>query len=320
MATMLDTEKVVAIQAEYEEEKQLNIFGHIVWWSLPSAFTCSFEKFQDIWNKNLGQKLSISPPKSSTNFLRIMASLETYAKSLGTNIVCKQVENTNRIVYIIAKLEKGNDATETDISRYNIIIFDKQQKKILANHNDAIVNHIKTEMENLEGNITSYDVSRALINLISNSYGYELRDRGGLYFIPKNRELIRNLKKTMNEIFSNPQVISTIPLITSTGNIRAVYYEVKKKIEEEMESAITSLKEVLEKSDVKNQDRMLATRFKALDHLRQKLQVYSECLSFYSEELKQLDQEATKRVQELLLAKPTSQTTGTSTSSPSSGS
>ncbi len=277
------------------EDLNDDLCGQIVWWSL-----CGFidhDKMIKAWNAaELPTELCPVLPENGTALRYAMHKIST------GNIRARKVRNAWAVV--TEEIDGKNYKTQQDwtvtLEKNGELSFDWVSQRALDPQDRALELHIKSKYNQFRTNFSAQTISGWLTNpsggLLRHLDATTMRDKGALYFIPKNRMTLWNKIVGILRAHSN-HVVHNIPALYTDEVVGSVMHAVQR----ELANTIDEVDAAFNDKDLG--ERGLQTQLDKLAEARSKAKRYEKLLGAQVEELGDKGLELDAQIGEAILAK-----------------
>jgi len=261
------------------------LIGALTWWSVTEVLISREELTERCEKIGLDPKAFMINSRPRSAFRRALEEAETM------NLIRKIVDDAEKIVFGIVEETADEANLDLNYATQNVIIFKKESQTLefKLDMDPERANALQKRFQMYMGSYTSHEVRSMIHSFIRKLGAFPVRDKGGVYFVPKTR---------MEEMDKLSELIST--LNGSYIYVLGIRDEEKEKegMKRSWENALSQELKVLEQEIQATVDEGNAVRASTLEKrgvritsLKNKAQVYNDLFGNETpKELKKLNE------------------------------
>jgi gas vesicle protein len=274
-------------------KKGLTVIGYFCWWNIRNvkikkeAVAALLKKYK------IDYEIEYAPVRCLFSKAIDMVKIKHQYKGLLVRKINKTPEE-----YLYGLVDESIDPQAEALEYYHAatMSFCPQTGELTVDRPHKAFDLIVKAFEEYDTYFDSTDIRDIILDLVKNTYSINVRDRGGVYFIPaKFEKEVEALEKFVKGI-GNDCYFAAVPQIDLDKTKRSLH----KAFSEEMKERVEKFTEELNKDTMRTET--LEKRLEEYKALKDEMQFYGDALAFQSQDiLKELDTlraSVTKRLSE----------------------
>jgi len=264
-----------------EEVKGKKKLGYILWWTISQNLLIDGEKAQDIFTKKGFDKKELPLPlEADVAFVRSARKINTRNSDW---LIRKVLLNDDKIIYSLVKETIDKIAEDSNYIKEDKITLLRATKDVTMENNLDISKEIKSTYQNLVNKIDNWRFTEFLLRQLKNMNSIQLREMGGIYFVPIiNEEKLNLIEEGLNEI-SPESVFYLLPIYDepkTKNNLQNAFQEDFKK---EIETMADELEKRIEADNTR--PGTFQNRLQEYKEFRERAKAYEDLLSFKASDI-----------------------------------
>ena len=281
MLTVLEKQEI------NRKSMDLRIVGRLFWATIPSKLTWKRAEFENAMVQ-AGVPAEVSPALTNrSDFIRALRSMEE------GRLVRLVRENNEEIVFQTTR--EFNDGIGLAYEREAVITFDKTTGEVEATDQQVAI-AVRSRVGN-EADIYHSDDLRRVTRRLLNQQAHSLKPRSGVYFVPEMKAVWITVIRDFLEIL-NIRELGEFPL----PDLDSIKEQMEKIYSTKAKKAISDLaKEIKKLKDEGASPAILDRRFKKINALRSKADLYRDALDIEAQEVEESLAEVENQLRRALL-------------------
>uniref|UniRef100_A0A6M3LG32 Uncharacterized protein n=1 Tax=viral metagenome TaxID=1070528 RepID=A0A6M3LG32_9ZZZZ len=275
MATKKATKTIVSnLQEDSGKEK----LGYVVWWALERVMRVVEDRVKKIFTKyGFDEKEFPEVCSSEVAFTRALSRAKR-DKLLDKWLIRKIFLGDDKIVYGIVKEKIDKDNEDLDYKKEDKITLKRKTEDIQLENNTPQGQLVKKFYGELRGILDNYHLMVFLLQQVKVMNALQLRDTGGIYFLPiQYEERVLRIEKALAEL-SPESTICLLPIYKDDRAKKSLTMSFDENFQAELEAKADELKKRIESEGTRAST--FNNRLNEFKELRQKAQVYEDLLNF----------------------------------------
>lgn len=277
-----------SLEDQKKASEKLPLLGHLTWWSVHQVRITHEDLKQKFETAGLPVEWLIDEPEKESAFLRACHEAPGLHNSDKKNrlLVRQILKSVERFVFGVVNESIDQAKEGLDYNYACKITFDRKTASITSTNDDHPAVKLVRQMPDHYAKFHDSGVFRTQILIcLEKLQKLNLRDRGGVYFIPQQyEEILGKLEGLVNS--TGDSRMFTMPQIDVIKSREAMVDVFLSDFESEVQAYKNEL-EAFEKKGDSVRDSTLEKRIEIYQALRKKVELYSELLQFEPKEVKE---------------------------------
>ena len=272
---------VERLQGEAGDRTKL---GYVIWWSLERTLRVAGEKVKDAFVK-CGFTEEESPTACDAEIAFTRVHRNAHNHSLFSEWLIRKVFiGDEKIVYGIVKETIDKKKEDLDYRKEDKITLLRNTEDVKVENNTEQGLAIKKSYHDLKGKVDNYQLLTFLLNQVRTMDSLNLREMGGIYFLPiKHEERLLRIEKAFASV-SSESTIFMLPIYKDDRAKKSLTMAFDETFQSELEGKTNELKKLAEAENTR--DSTFNNRLEELKGMQSKVKAYEDLLNFKATEIR----------------------------------